>query len=79
MEFEDWSVFERMLFDLSKYPRKDKKSAQLISPAIYKEDTTRSNDSVISWAGWCAVHVDEHVFDGNLEKELIEHYELVAR
>ncbi len=74
MEFEDWSVFERMLFDLSKYPRKDKKSAQLISPAIYKEDTTRSNDSVISWAGWCAVDVDEHVFDGNLEKELIEHY-----
>ena len=55
MDFEDWTVFEKMLFDLAEYPRKDKKSAQLISPAIYKENTTRCNDGVISWAGWCAV------------------------
>jgi hypothetical protein len=76
MDFEDWSVLERMLYDLSKYPRKDKKSAQLISPATYKPDTTRANDNVIGWAGWCAVDVDEHIFDGNLEKELQNKYGL---
>ena len=70
------SLSFRMLYDLSKYPRKDKKSAQLISPAIYKDDTTRANDNVIGWAGWCAVDVDEHVFDGNLEKELQNKYGL---
>jgi len=74
MDFEDWVVFEKMLFDLAEYPRKDKKSAPLISPAIYKDNTTRSNESVISWAGWCAVDVDEHPFSGNLEQELLDAY-----
>jgi hypothetical protein len=66
--------FEKLLFDLAEQPRKDKKSAQLISPATYKSDTTRANDNVICWAGWTAVDVDEHVFEGNLEEELIKHY-----
>ena len=66
--------FEKLLFDLAEQPRKDKKSAQLISPATYKPDTTRANDNVICWAGWTAVDVDEHVFEGNLEEELIKHY-----
>ena len=74
MDFEDWSIFERMLFDLSEYPRKDKKSAPLISPATYKPNTTRANENVISWAGWAAVDIDEHKFDNNLEKELLEQY-----
>jgi hypothetical protein len=66
--------FEKLLFDLAEQPRKDKKSAQLISPATYKPDTTRANDNVICWASWTAVDVDEHVFEGNLEEELIKHY-----
>ena len=66
--------FEKLLFDLADQPRKDKKSAPLISPATYKPDTTRANDNVIGWAGWCAVDVDEHVFDGELEKELLNAY-----
>ncbi len=74
MDFEDWSVFEKMLFDLAEYPRKDKKSAPLISPAIYQDDTTRSNDSVISWAGWAAVDIDTYEFKGNLKQELFDAY-----
>jgi hypothetical protein len=74
MDFTSYAQLERMLFDLADQKRKDKKSAQLISPAIYVEDTTRANDNVIGWAGWCAVDVDEHVFDGDLEKELVDAY-----
>ena len=74
MDFSSYAQFEQLLFELSRQKRKDKKSAPLISPAIYVEDTTRANDNVIGWAGWCAVDVDEHVFDGDLEKELIQHY-----
>jgi hypothetical protein len=66
--------FEKLLFELAAEFRKDKKSAPLISPAIYKPDTTRANDNVICWAGWTAVDVDEHIFDGNLEKELLNAY-----
>ena len=51
MDFTSYAQLERMLFDLADQKRKDKKSAQLISPAIYVEDTTRANDNVIGWAG----------------------------
>ena len=74
MDFTSYAQFERLLFDLAQQKREDKKSAPLISPATYVEDTTRANDNVIGWAGWCAVDVDEHVFEGNLEEELIKHY-----
>ena len=74
MDFTSYTQFERLLFDLAQQKREDKKSAPLISPATYVEDTTRANDNVLGWAGWCAVDVDEHVFDGDLEKELIDAY-----
>ncbi len=74
MDFTSYHQFERLLFDLAQQNRKDKKSAPLISPAVYIENTTRANDNVTGWAGWCAVDVDEHVFEGDLEKELIDRY-----
>ena len=74
IDCNSYAEFEKLLFDLADQPRKDKKSAPLISPATYKPDTTRANDNVIGWAGWCAVDVDEHVFDGELEKELLNAY-----
>ena len=74
MDFTSYTQFEHLLFDLAQQKREDKKSAPLISPATYVEDTTRANDNVLGWAGWCAVDVDEHVFDGDLEKELIDRY-----
>jgi len=74
MDFTSYAQLERLLFDLAQQKRKDKKSAPLISPATYIENTTRANDNVISWASWCAVDVDEHIFDGDLEKELQNKY-----
>ena len=64
VDFVDERSFEKLFLDLAALPRKNKKSASLISPAVYEEDTTRSNASVICWAGWCAVDVDEHIFNG---------------
>ena len=75
MNFSSYAQFEQLLFELSRSKRKDKKSAPLISPAIYKEDTTRANDNVLGWAGWCAVDVDEYKFDReNFEQELLDRY-----
>ena len=74
MDFTSYAQFEGLLFDLAQQKREDKKSAPLISPATYVEGTTRANDNVIGWAGWCAVDVDKHVFDGSLEQELLDRY-----
>lgn len=59
MEFNDWRDFVALLEGLSKTDRKGKEDAELISPALYKKDTTRANDNVERWAGWCAVDVDD--------------------
>lgn len=67
---KDFTAFEKVLYDLSNKPLADKKDAHLISPAIYEPGTTRSNKSVIEWAGWAAVDVDDHEFKGDLQNEL---------
>ena len=70
MDFDSWDKFEELLYNLSKIERKDKKAAQLISPAVYQSDTTRANKNVTEWGGWCAVDVDDHEFKGDLKSEL---------
>jgi hypothetical protein len=70
MDFESWKEFEDLLYKLSEVKRKDKKSAQLISPAVYLPETTRANKNVTEWGGWAAVDVDDHEFKGNLKNEL---------
>jgi hypothetical protein len=70
MDFESFEQFEDLLYKLSKVPRKDKKSAELMSPAIYLPDTTRANKNVVAWSGWCAVDVDDHEVKGDLKSEL---------
>ena len=76
VDLKDWSAFEKMLYDLSTMPGykakrgENKKSSPLISPAVYHEGTTRANKNVIAWAGWAAIDVDEHKFEGNLQNEL---------
>jgi hypothetical protein len=47
-----------------------KQNAELISPAVYEAGTTRSNKNVLAWAGWCAVDIDDWVFEGDLKDEL---------
>jgi len=59
MECSSFEEFEQLLYKLSKVERKNKRSAQLISPATYIKDTTRANKNVLSWGGWAAVDVDD--------------------
>jgi len=82
MDFSSWEKFEALLYNIAKEPgykpakgeKSKKKPSPLISPAIYKEGTTRKNDNVIAWAGWAAIDVDDHEFKGNLKDELFERF-----
>lgn len=74
LDFETWPQFERFIYKLSERPMEGKKDAELISPAVYQDGTTRSNKNVLGWAGWAAVDVDDHEFSGNLKDELIRTY-----
>ena len=74
LDFDTFSGFESALYKLAERPFASKKDAPLMSPAVYKPDTTRANDNVIEWAGWAAVDVDEHKFEGDLENELSRLY-----
>ena len=77
VDFESFEKFEKSLYYLSTLPGyKAKrgewtdKASPLISPAVYKTGTTRSNANVVEWASWAAIDVDNHVFEGNLKDEL---------
>ena len=59
----DLEHFEQVLYNLAKKPRKGKKDAELMSPAVYLPGTTRKNDNVTAWGGWCAVDVDDYQGD----------------
>lgn len=74
LDFDSFQSFENVLYKLSERPIASKKDAPLMSPAVYQPDTTRKNDNVIEWAGWAAVDVDEHKFEGDLQNELTRLY-----
>ena len=81
VDFDCFDKFEKSLYHLSTLPgykakrgEFSKKASPLISPAIYKPDTTRANANVIEWAGWAALDVDNHSFNGDLESELARLY-----
>ena len=74
MDLASFDEFEQLLFDLSKKPLQSKEEAMLISPATYQPNTTRANANVVDWGGWCAVDVDDHKFEGDLENELVNLY-----
>ena len=74
MEITSFDGFEKFLYDLSEKPMESKKDAVLISPAIYLPNTTRSNDNVMSWSGWCCVDVDDYEPDGELKDDLINRF-----
>lgn len=80
MDFDSWEEFEVLLYNLAQQPGykakkgEKKRSSPLISPAVFKPDTTRANDNVVEWGGWAALDVDDHVFEGDLEQELRNRY-----
>lgn len=70
MDFETWELFTEFLRKLSERPLNGKQDAELISPAIFKPDSTRKNDNVLAWAGWAAVDVDDLTIAGALDEYL---------
>ena len=70
LNFDSWDKFQNFFLKLSERPLNDKQDAALISPAIFKPDSTRKNDNVIAWAGWAAVDVDDIEITGDIENEL---------
>lgn len=74
LDFPTFNEFERLLYKLSRIERNSKHEAQLISPAVYKDLTTRKNVNVIEWAGWAALDIDSHDFKGDLQNELLSRY-----
>ncbi len=72
--FKNFEAFEESLYLLSERPIASKKDAPLMSPAVYMPYTTRANANVTEWAGWAAVDVDEHKFEGDLQNELASLY-----
>lgn len=82
---DNWESFEAMLYKMATVPGyklkkgerkapKGLKASPLITPAVYAENKTRANDNVIEWAGWAAIDVDDHKFEGNLKEELYAKY-----
>ena len=67
-DYSSWEKFERVLYTLSEKPgfkskrgeKSKTKPSPLISPAIYKPDSTRANANVEAWAGWAALDVDNY-------------------
>lgn len=75
IELPEFKNFEEVLYRLAKVKRNSKKDAELMSPATYLPNTTRKNDNVLSWNGWCAVDVDDlAVTERTLEEVLKEKY-----
>ena len=74
IEISNFDGFEKFLYDLSKKSIASKKDAVLISPAIYLPNTTRSNDNVMSWSGWCCVDVDDYEVKGDLKDDLTNRF-----
>ena len=74
MDFESFDGLEKFLYKLSERPLGGKKDAELISPATYVAGTTRANKNVVGWGSWCAVDVDDHEFEGDLENVLMDKF-----
>lgn len=70
MNFESWDKLVELFRKLSERPLKGKQDAELISPAIFEDGAPRRNNHVLAWAGWAAVDVDDHIFEGDLEDGL---------
>ena len=85
LDYSTWDRFEKALYSLSTMPGYKakrgefaKNSSPLISPAIFKPDTTRANANVVAWAGWAALDVDN--YEGSFEEvvELYKDYQFVC-
>lgn len=70
MDFENFDRFSKFLYKLAQRPLGGKKDAELMSPAVYHAENTRSNKSVLGWAGWAAVDIDDWKNTGSLKDKI---------
>lgn len=74
MNFKTWDEFEELLYALSRKdgykPKRNEKKpgSPLITPAVFKEGTTRLNENVIEWASWACLDID--TYDCSFEETL---------
>lgn len=73
MNFNSFSDFEDLLYQLSKKTVFSKNEAPLISPATYKPNTLRRNANVVDWGGWAALDVDSWKTE-SVKKDLAEKF-----
>ena len=73
-KFKNWNQFKSALYYLSTRegykPKRGefKKGSPLISPAIFKDNTSRRNENVLRWGGWAALDIDD--YDGSFESAI---------
>ena len=81
-QYGTWDECVRVLRNASKDKgqKGGNNSSPLISPALYKPDSTRANDNVLVWGSWCCVDVDDFPFDDlkNQLQTLVGQYEFVC-
>lgn len=58
-DVDSFDTLEGVMQNQFKKPFRTKQDAFLISPAIYRPETTRANANVVEWSKWIAVDVDE--------------------
>ena len=81
VDVDGWDAFVKFFYKLADRPLAGKQNAELISPAVFEPNTTRKNEHVIEWAGWCAVDVDDYEVKGDLKNDLMEqfaHYNFIC-
>lgn len=81
MEFSSWENFSMFLYNISGLEgRKFNKKSQnapctpLITPAVFKANTTRNNNNVLYWGQWAAIDVDEYETIKSVEEDLVNQY-----
>lgn len=74
IDFESWNKFANFLRKLSERKLNGKQDAELITPAVFKPNSTRKNDNVLAWAGWAAVDVDDIKIDGDVNDYIRNRY-----
>lgn len=79
MALASWDEFVQLLYGLSKKKgeKGGRNSSPLITPAVFEEGTTRSNNSTLHWGGWCCLDVDDHDYPADinsLKEQLINEF-----
>ena len=81
IDIDGWDKFVRFFYKMAERPLDSKQDAELISPAVFHQPSTRKNEFVIEWANWCCVDVDDYIPEGNIKDDLVRqfgHYKFIC-